>query len=107
MVEPKSDKVWYDQTITYSEHGEQYQAKPADILVAAARMQRDGRSLKSIMVELDIVGLVSNFQLQRAITNVGMPELERRIKSGEVEAETKILVDRYSRPLSPSDSEDD
>lgn len=94
------EMVWLDKTITYTENDEQVRFTPEDILVAAARMLRDGRSLDYIMNELDVdKAIVSHRMLERAIRNVGMPLLERRIVRGEEQAESKILVDPETLPL--------
>ena len=101
------DKVWLDQSRTYALDGENITITPMDLLVKAARMQRDGMSSQQILRELDIVGLASSFQLERAIKNYGAPELERRIASGQEQAETVILVDRYLAPLSSKEKDED
>ncbi len=92
--------AWLDQTLTYTENDEQVRFTPEDILVAAARMLRDGKSLDYIMTELDVDrAIVSHRMMERAIRNVGMPLLEKRIAEGKEHAESKILVDAESLPL--------
>ncbi len=102
-IEEKPDITkmeWLDKTLTYTENDEQIRFTPEDILVAAARMLRDGRSLDYIMTELDVDrAIVSHRMLERAIRNVGMPLLEKRIAEGKEAAESRILVDADTLPL--------
>jgi hypothetical protein len=91
---------WVDKTLTYTENGEQVRFTPEDILVAAARMLRDGKSLDYIMTELDVDRqIVSYRQLERAIRNVGMPLLEKRIAQGQEAAESRVLLHKDLFPL--------
>lgn len=98
---PSADEYdWVDKTLTYTENGEQVRFTPEDILVAAARMLRDGRSLDYIMTELDVDRqIVSYRQLERAIRNVGMPLLEKRIAQGQEAAESRVLLHKDLFPL--------
>lgn len=93
-----SSEAWLDKTQTYSKDGEQYSAKPHDILVAAARMQRDGMSLKNIRAELDLADAVTDRELQRAL-NIGHELLKRRIKAGKEHEESKVRIDPLDAPL--------
>ena len=94
------DMAWMDKTISYAENGEQVRFTPEDILVAAARMLRDGKSLDYIMTELDVDRqIVSHRQLERAIRNVGMPLLEKRIAQGQEAAESRVLLHKDLFPL--------
>lgn len=99
----KPKTVWVDKTVTYTENNEQVSFSPEDILVAAARMLRDGRSLDYIMAELDVKGLVSHRELERAILNVGMPALQRRIARGQESAESRVEIDALDAPLRPDE----
>lgn len=100
------DYDWIDKTITYTENNEQVRFTPEDVLVAAARMLRDGRSLDHIMTELDVDRqIVSYRMLERAIRNIGMPLLERRIAKGQEAAESRVLLHKDLFPLRP-DEED-
>jgi hypothetical protein len=99
--------VWVDKTVTYTENNEQVKFSPADVLKAAARMLRDGKSLKHIANELGIEGLVEHKTLERAIIKQGMPLLQREIAMGLEPEESRIQIDRALRPISPDDPEDD
>jgi len=102
------DYAWVDKTLTYSENGEKVQFTPEDILVAAARMFRDGRSLDYIMTELDVdKKIVSHKQMERAIVNVGMPLLERRIARGKEAEESRVLMHKDLLPLRVDEEDDD
>lgn len=104
-IEPEPEEmVWFDKTQTYSKDNQQYSAKPKDILMAAARMQRDGQSLKVIKMELDVAG-VSDAVLQRAL-NKGHWMLNQAIAQGLEPAESKILIPKSLAPLSPDDIDD-
>ncbi len=91
--------VWLDKTITYTENNEQVRFTPKDVLKAAARMLRDGKSLDHILVELDIKGIVSHKTLERAIRNLGMPLLEADIAAGREPEESLVLIDSALAPL--------
>lgn len=98
--------AWVDKTITYGQGDEKVSFSPSDILVAAARMLRDGRSLEYIYAELDLDDrIVSKKMLERAIVNQGMPLLEKRIASGQEDAESKILVDADLLPIRASEED--
>lgn len=103
-----NDYAWLDSTLTYTENDEKVQFTPEDILVAAARMLRDGRSLDYIMTELDVDRqIVSYRQLERAIVNYGMPLLEKRIAEGKVAAESRTLLHKDLFPLRASETDDE
>lgn len=100
------DYGWVDKTLTYTENNEQVRFTPEDVLVAAARMLRDGKSLDYIMTELDVDRqIVSYRQLERAIRNLGMPLLEKRIAQGQEAAESRVLLHKDLFPIRP-DEED-
>lgn len=99
-------QVWTDKRITYSENGEKVEFSPEDVLKAAARMLRDGYSLKRIKNELGVEGLVSDKVLERAIVNVGMPLLNRDIARGTENAESKFLIDAADAPLRVDEVDD-
>lgn len=98
--------AWLDKTITYAEGNEQVTFTPKDILKSAARMLRDGKSLAYIANELDVKGIVSYRELERAIRNVGMPLLERDIALGMETEESRIQIDTDLLPIR-SDEQDE
>lgn len=101
-----SELAWVDKTVTFGEEGQQVSFTPAQILMAAARMQRDGRTLRSIYEELDLDPREVNMaQLETAIRNVGMPLLEKRIAAGLEPAESQIQVDKYTLPLNVTEED--
>lgn len=81
----------YDRRITYSQGGRGYSASPKQILMAAARMQRDGWSLKRIRQELTLVDSISDAVLERALAR-GRRDLEEAIRLGEEPLESEIDV---------------
>jgi hypothetical protein len=86
MIEPVVD----DRTITYAKDGESYQADPEQLLMRAARMQRDGMGLKAIRAELDLKN-VSDKLLQSALT-LGLQLLNAAIAEGREPAESKTVI---------------
>lgn len=85
-----------DRTITYGREGEAYSADPATILMRAARMMRDGMSLKNIAAELDLITTgpmaVPLTKLDAAIRRFGMPWLDAAILAGTEPAESKTVT---------------
>jgi hypothetical protein len=57
----------------------------------AARMQRDGASLKRIRSELELVGDISDEVLQNAL-NLGHEWLNAAIREGREPAESRLVV---------------
>jgi hypothetical protein len=84
---------WVDRTLPMD--GTAKTIRPKDVLMAGARMQRDGRSLRYIKRELQLNMLGSEFitdrQLQNAL-NLGHKLLAQAIKRGEEPEESKVLV---------------
>lgn len=85
---------WVDRTLPAD--GTAKTVKPKDILMAAARMQRDGRSLRWIKRELDLNMLGAKFiddrTLQRAL-DMGHRLLDQAIAKGEEPAESRVRSD--------------
>lgn len=73
-------------------HPGPYRIKPREVILAAARMQRDGLSLKAIRAELDLLPHVTDEQLQFAI-NVGMVWLAEDIAAGLEPEESKVTFE--------------
>lgn len=71
--------------------GEGMTISPMDTLVKAARMLRDGMSIKAINRELQLINVPDRL-LNNAIVNVGMPLLERRIAQGLEPAESVVNI---------------
>lgn len=67
--------------------------KPMDLLAVMARMLRDGYSLRQIRASVPMAASIQNHVLERAIVNVGLPELKRRIEAGEEPEETRVRLD--------------
>lgn len=88
LLEPLVD----DRTVTYAKDGESYSVEPLELLKRAARMQRDGASLKAIRAELDLMN-VSDATLQSAL-KVGMDLLLADIAAG-IEPEESVRVLGY------------
>lgn len=86
--------TWIDRTLPMDGTGKR--VTPREVLMAAARMQRDGRSLRFIRHELQLnmlgSGFITNEQLQRAI-NVGHTLLAQAIAKGEEPAESRVKID--------------
>lgn len=64
-----------------------YRIRPEDLLLAAARLRRDGMSFAAIRKELEVMPHVTDRQLE-AFLKVGMDLLEQRIAQGIEPAET-------------------
>lgn len=86
MIEPVVD----DRTVTYAKDGESYSVDPEQLLMRAARMQRDGMSLKAIRAELDLKN-VSDKLLQSAL-RLGLQLLNAAIAEGREPAESKTVI---------------
>jgi hypothetical protein len=87
---PLAKAVVEDRTVTYAKDGESYTADPIKILMSAARMQRDGASLRTIRAELDLKN-VPDATLERALKR-GREWLDIAIAKGEEPAESKNVV---------------
>jgi hypothetical protein len=86
LYEPLVD----DRTITYAKDGESYSIKPEELLMRAARMQRDGKSLANIRAELDLVHVPD--QLLEAALRLGHEWLNEAIAAGrEPEESVRVL----------------
>lgn len=96
LLEPLLD----DRTVTYAKDGESYSVEPFELLKRAARMQRDGMSLRAIRSELDLKN-VADATLERALA-FGRSLLEADIKAG-IEPEESVRVVGYR----VADDEDD
>lgn len=90
MSDKEPDR-FYDQRVTYSVDGRGYSADPKQIAMAAARMQRDGWSLKRIRTELSLGEWVTDDVLQAAL-KTGRKWLDEAIAAGEQPAESVIDV---------------
>jgi hypothetical protein len=88
---PLLEAVIDDRTITYAKDGESAQLEPEQFLMRAARMQRDGASLKRIRSELELVGDISDEVLQNAL-NLGHEWLNAAIREGREPAESRLVV---------------
>lgn len=110
-VTPLLEPVIDDRTVTYAKGDEPFSIDPEELLMAAARMRRDGWTLPNIRAELDLIDRgpqeVTLQMLDRAITNVGMPLLELAIKEGRQPEESKRVVG-YKEPggAAPAPSEE-
>jgi hypothetical protein len=97
-----------DRTITYAKDGESISLDPEDFWMRAARMHRDGMSLKQIRVELDLISSgpqeVTLNMLGRAIQNWGMPMLLAAIAEGR-EPEESVRVIGYEDPADDDEVE--
>jgi len=97
LLEPLVD----DRTVTYAKDGQSYSIKPEELLMRAARMSRDGMSLKAIRSELDLISSgpqeVTLRALGDAIKYVGMPLLDQAIREGR-EPEESVTVLGYAAP---------
>ena len=82
---------WYDRSVTYSQDGRGITVKPADVLMRAARLERDGKTLREIRVELALGDWVSDQHLRNALKR-GHQMLREAIARGEEPAESRILV---------------
>lgn len=90
----------HDRTITYSKDGEAYTATADELLMAMARAQRDGMSLKGIIAEFQLVGRARNpVILQRAL-DLGHRMLAQAIAIGREPEESRQEV------FVPDDEED-
>jgi len=91
------EPVIEDRSLTYAKDGESYVVKPGELAMRAARLQRDGMSLKQIRAELDLIPSgpmrPTDAQLQ-AWLNIGHNLLDRAIKAGTEPAESKRVL-RY------------
>lgn len=88
---PLLEAVVDDRTITYAKDGETAQLTPEQFLMRAARMQRDGATLKRIRSELDLVGEISDQTLQNAL-NLGHQWLNEAIAAGREPAESRLVI---------------
>lgn len=88
--QPIAKPVVEDRTVTYAKDGESYSMDPEQLLMRAARMQRDGASLKAIKAELDLKN-VSNRMLESAL-RLGHQLLDVAIRDGREPAESKRVV---------------
>lgn len=88
---PLLEPIVEDRTITYAKDGESAQLTPEQFLMRAARMQRDGASLKRIRSELDLMPGISDTVLQNAL-NLGHAWLREAIASGAEPAESRLVV---------------
>lgn len=88
---------------TGSEAGE-YKVKPLDVMMAAARMRRDGMTREAIRKELDLLPHVTNAQLDAFLDN-SEALLNKRIAAGLEPAES---VHRVAVPVvhDPDDEPD-
>lgn len=84
---------------TIPEDGEGMTLTWIDTLVRAARMLRDGVSIRQISRELQLDG-IPDWILDNAIARVGMPVLEERIATGKEPAES-IVTETYE--VSPTE----
>lgn len=94
-----------DKTVTYAVDGESATVDPEQLLMRAARMQRDGASLKRIRRELDLVGGISDTILQSAL-NQGHAWLKQAIAEGREPAESRLVVG-YEFIFVPGEDDDD
>lgn len=99
---PLLQPIIEDKTLTYTKDGESLTVNPVQLVMRAARMQRDGASLKRISRELDLVG-VSDRQLQDAL-NWGHGLLNDAIAAGTEPAESRLVV---GYEFIPGDDDDD
>lgn len=100
------DLVKIDLGDTFST-GQQVKLSAEQLLMAMARRQRDGASLKAIIAEFDLIGrATSPLVLQRAL-NTGHHMLDQAIERGTTPEETLIWVPKDEAPVRPDDEEDD
>lgn len=88
---PLLQAVVDDRTLTYAKDGQSAQLEPEQFLIRAARMQRDGASLKRIRSELDLVGDITDEVLQNAL-DLGHRWLNEAIATGKEPAESRLVV---------------
>lgn len=103
LVGVQSETRTMDLRKTGSEAGS-YKTKPLDLMMAAARMRRDGMSREAIRKELDLLPHVTNAQLDAFLDNAEAL-LNRRISAGLEPAESvhrvavPVLDDPDDEPL--------
>lgn len=90
---PLLKPVLEDRTLTYHKEGDPAPTtlNPLEVLMRAARMQRDGMTLDNIRAELDLVGDIPDALLQAAL-NEGHALLEAAIRDGREPEESKNVV---------------
>lgn len=97
-----------DRSMTYAKDGESYTADPEHLFMAGYRMLRDGKGLKQIRDELDLITTgpqaVPLHLLESALVNFGKPLLEAAIAEGREPAETKTVIG-YETPRTPGDDD--
>lgn len=88
-----ADERFYDQRVTYTQGGRGFSADPREVLMAAARMERDGWSLAKIRQELSLGSWVTDQQLRNALVR-GHQFLNEAIARGEVPEESVIDTEK-------------
>lgn len=83
-----ADEVIIDRTLPMGSGQRGIQISPEEVLMAAARMQRDGASLRQIKVQMQLVG-VDDPTLQRALDR-GAGLLAARIAAGLEPEESQV-----------------
>lgn len=89
----------YDRRVTYSKDGRGFSADPKQILMAAARMERDGWSLERIRTELALHRHTSLCRFPCQFQEVTDQHLRNALRTGH-----QLLTEAIARGEEPEES---